>query len=118
MKIFHCADTHLGYRAYSRHVPEGEPDAGLNLREADVYAAWDRLIAAAIAAKPDVVIHAGDLFDRVRPSNRAIDRALEGLHRLSQAGLPTIIVAGNHETPRLRETGHDDCREPRLREPV
>ena len=106
MKIFHCADTHLGYRAYSRHVPEGEPDAGLNLREADVYAAWDRLIAAAIATKPDVVIHAGDLFDRVRPSNRAIDRALEGLHRLSQAGLPTIIVAGNHETPRLRETGH------------
>jgi len=106
VRLFHCADTHLGYRAYGRLVPEGEADAGLNQREVDIYAAWDRLVAAALAERPDVVIHAGDLFDRVRPSNRALDRALEGLYRLSAAGLPVVVVAGNHETPRLRETGH------------
>lgn len=106
MRLFHCADTHLGYRAYGRLVPEGEADAGLNQREVDVYAAWDRLVEAALAERPDVVLHAGDLFDRVRPSNRALDRALEGLYRLSAAGLPVVVVAGNHETPRLRETGH------------
>lgn len=106
MIIFHCADTHLGYRTFNKTVPLDEDDAGLNQREADVYNAWDRLVNEAIKAKPDVFIHAGDFFDRVSPSNRAIVRAREGLYKLSEAGIKSVILAGNHETPRLSETGH------------
>mgnify|MGYP001158343500 FL=1 len=106
VKIFHCADTHLGYRAYNKLVPENKHDAGLNQREADIYASWNNLVEAALQEKPDVFIHAGDLFDRVRPSNMAISKAREGLYRLSEANIPTIVVAGNHETPRIARTGH------------
>ncbi len=55
--------------------------------------------------RPDVVLHSGDLFDTVRPSNRALSFALEQLVRLSEAEIPIVIIAGNHSTPRLRETG-------------
>ena len=104
--IFHCADTHLGYRTYNKTVPSGEKDEGLNQREADIYNAWDQLVEEAIRIKPDVFIHAGDFFDRVSPSNRAIVRARNGLYRLSEAGINAVILAGNHETPRMVETGH------------
>ena len=106
MRIFHCADTHLGYRTFNKTVPIEEKNAGLNQREADVYNAWDKLVQEAIKKKPDVFIHAGDFFDRVSPSNRAIVRAREGLYKLSEAKIKSVILAGNHETPRLAETGH------------
>ena len=101
MLIFHCADTHLGYRTFNKTAPLEDKDAGLNQREADVYNAWDQLVQEAIRIKPDIFIHAGDFFDRVSPSNRAIVRAREGLYKLSEAGIKTIILAGNHETPRF-----------------
>ena len=106
MLIFHCADTHLGYRTFNKTVPPEEEYAGSNQREIDLYNAWEALVQEAIEIKPDVFIHAGDFFDRVSPSNRAIERAREGLYRLSDAGIRSVILAGNHETPRLSETGH------------
>lgn len=106
LRIVHTADTHLGYSAYQRLVPEGEPYAGLNQREADVYTAWHALIDTTIEHKPDIFLHAGDLFDAVRPSNRALHEAITGLRRLIDSGIPAVLIAGNHETPRLRETGH------------
>ncbi|KAA0010555.1 MAG: hypothetical protein FE037_04570 [Thermoplasmata archaeon] len=42
----------------------------------------------------------------MRPTNRAISVALEQILRLSKMGIPTIIIAGNHETPKLKGTGH------------
>jgi DNA repair exonuclease SbcCD nuclease subunit len=91
---------------FNKTVPLDEEDAGLNQREADIYNAWDKLVQEAIQIKPDVFIHAGDFFDRVSPSNRAIVRARDGLYKLSEAGIKSVILAGNHETPRLAETGH------------
>jgi len=102
MKIFHLADTHLGYSAY-RKV---SPDTRLNQREMDVFAVFEEFVDAAISNKPDLIIHAGDLFDSVRPSNRAIAFALRQLLRISEAKIPIVIISGNHETPRLKET---DC---------
>jgi len=87
-------------------VPLDEEGAGLNQREVDVYNAWDKLIQEAIQIKPDVFIHAGDFFDSVTPSSRAIVRARDGLYKLSEANIKSVILAGNHETPRLTETGH------------
>lgn len=100
VRIFHTSDTHLGHAQYPR------TDAtGLNQREADVYAVWHAFIDQAVAERPDLVIHAGDLFDGVRPSNRALAHALDGFLKLSRAGIPVVATAGNHEHPRMRETG-------------
>ncbi len=41
----------------------------------------------------------------MRPTNRALSFALEQLLRISDAGIPVVMIAGNHSTPRLRETG-------------
>jgi DNA repair exonuclease SbcCD nuclease subunit len=101
MKLLHLADTHLGYSAYNKL----DPDTGLNQREVDVYNAFKQFVDYAIDIKPDLVLHAGDLFDSVRPSNRAISVGMEQILRLSRASIPIVIIAGNHETPRLRETG-------------
>ncbi|MBI0583420.1 MAG: exonuclease SbcCD subunit D [Methanomassiliicoccus sp.] len=101
----HVADTHIGFSAYRRVCDEDGPFKGLNQREVDTYQAFERFVDRVLDIRPDVVLHSGDLFDTVRPSNRALSFALEQLVRLSDAGIPTIIIAGNHSTPRLRETG-------------
>ena len=100
MRIFHTSDTHLGHQQYPR-----TDEAGLNQREQDIYAAWHKVVDAAVAEGPDLFLHAGDLFDGVRPGNRALAHAMDGFLKLSRAGIPTVVIAGNHEHPRLRETG-------------
>ena len=102
MRIVHISDSHLGFSAYSKV----EPREGVNQREQDVYDAFQQAIDKAIALKPDLLVHAGDLFDNVRPQNRAIDFALRQLLRLSEAGIETVLISGNHSTPRMRETGN------------
>ncbi|KYK28917.1 DNA repair exonuclease [Thermoplasmatales archaeon SG8-52-1] len=101
MKILHVSDTHLGYSAYRKATPDG-----INQREIDTYDAFDQFIDYAIKSKPDLIIHGGDLFDSVRPNNRAITFAIEQILRLSKKKIPIIIIAGNHEHPKLKETGH------------
>ena len=100
MKILHLADTHIGYSAYNTL-----DENGYNQREMDVYDAFARVVDAALKEEPDIVLHAGDLFESVRPSNRAISFVIEQLLRLSDAGIPFVAISGNHSTPRLRETG-------------
>jgi DNA repair protein SbcD/Mre11 len=101
MKILHTADTHLGYSAYRKVTEEG-----INQREQDTYNSFKQFIDYAIENQPDYIIHAGDLFDSVRPNNRAITFAVNQILRLSKQNIPFIIIAGNHEHPKLKETGH------------
>ena len=101
MKIIHFSDTHLGFSEYNKI----DPETGLNQREQDFYNAWEQVIKDILLVKPDVVVHAGDLFHTPRPSNRAIHTALQGIKKVSDAGIPMVIVSGNHETPRIRTTG-------------
>ncbi len=101
MKLVHLSDTHLGFGTYSKT----EPTEGVNQREVDFYGAFEQGIDETIRLKPDFVVHSGDLFDTVRPQNRAIDFAMRQLIRLSEAGIETVLISGNHSTPKLRETG-------------
>jgi len=101
MRVLHLADTHLGYSAYRKVTEEG-----VNQREIDVYDAFIQCIDYAVKTKPDLVLHAGDLFDSVRPTNRAITVALQQILRLSKENIPFIVISGNHETPKLKETGN------------
>ena len=101
MKLAHIADAHLGIRQYYRQTP-----AGINQREADVAQAFRVTIDGVIAARPDAVLVAGDLFHSVRPTNAAIVFAFRQLQRLREAlpAAPVVLIAGNHDTPRSTET--------------
>ncbi|TAL34771.1 MAG: exonuclease SbcCD subunit D [Spirochaetes bacterium] len=93
--LLHLSDTHLGYSELDRVNA-----AGVNCREADFYDAFNRVIDAALDLRPDAVIHTGDFFHRPSPANRPMIEGLAGLRRLSDAGIPAVIIAGNHSTPR------------------
>jgi len=101
MKLLHFSDTHLGYSEYNKI----DPKTGINQREQDFYDAWQQVIDAIFVLEPDVVLHTGDLFHTPRPSNRAIRIALESIQKISDAGIPLVIISGNHETPRIKSTG-------------
>jgi exonuclease SbcD len=101
MKIVHLSDTHLGVRQL-HHTN----DAGRNVREQDVYDAFERAIDRIIELRPDAVVHAGDLFDGYHPSSTAMVVAFDQFKRLHEAGIPTVVIAGNHSTPRVAATDH------------
>ena len=46
----------------------------------------------------DVVVIAGDLFDRAVPRPRAVDTAAGFVRRLISAGIEVVVVNGNHDT--------------------
>ncbi len=101
MKILHVADTHLGFSAYRKTTKDG-----INQREIDIYNAFEQFINYALSTKPDLIIHAGDLFDNVRPNNRAITFTISQIVKLSKNKIPIVLVSGNHEHPKIIETGH------------
>ncbi len=101
MRIVHISDTHAGHRAYNAL----DDNLGVNQREADTYEAFKQAVDKILKISPDVLIHAGDLFDTPRPSNRAISFIFEQLMRLANQNIPVVIIAGNHSTPRMRDTG-------------
>ena len=103
MKIVHLADLHLGYRAYHRVTPRG-----VNVREADVADAFRRAVERTVELRPDLVLVAGDVFHTVRPSNTAIAGAFRQFSTLTESlpGVPVVMIAGNHDSPRSSDTGN------------
>jgi exonuclease SbcD len=99
MRIIHIADTHLGLSAF--HALDAD---GMNLRERLLYDHFLSAIDQIIAQRPDVLVHAGDLFDHVRPKNRSFVTVLEALNRLQDAGIPVVAIAGNHSMGKTRYT--------------
>lgn len=59
--------------------------------------AYDRVIEAALAREVDFVIIAGDMFDSSYPSYCDYLHFFEGLEKLDAAGIPTYLIAGNHD---------------------
>jgi DNA repair protein SbcD/Mre11 len=101
LRIAHLADTHLGYSAYGK----ADPESGRNQRAVDI----ERSLAAAIddilTREVDLVVHAGDVFHHTRPSWSTLSHFVRQMRRLERAGIPAVVIAGNHDTPRLRTTG-------------
>ncbi|MBA3423627.1 MAG: metallophosphoesterase [Rubrobacter sp.] len=91
----------MGYTRYARLCP----NTGRNQREVDVQEAYGRAVDAILERDVDLVIHSGDAFDSVRPATHVIIGFLNQTARITaRAGIPYLVAAGNHETPRLRTT--------------
>lgn len=96
MIVAHLSDLHLGFRAY------GRVERGVDVRERDVAAAFERASQELVKARPDVVVIAGDVFDRPDPPAGAIVALARGLEVLRAAlpDAPVLLVAGPRDTPR------------------
>ena len=99
MRFVHIGDSHLGLSQFSRLDGEGG-----NLRERLVYDHFLAAVDAIVRVRPDAVVHSGDLFQSVRPRTRAYTTALEAISRLGDAGIPLVIIAGNHDMRKSRYT--------------
>jgi DNA repair exonuclease SbcCD nuclease subunit len=93
-RFLHAADLHLdtpfsGLGKVAPHVREALRDASLE--------AWDGLVALALDEEVAFVVLAGDLYDGAERGLRAQLRVRDGLRRLSDAGIETFVVHGNHD---------------------
>lgn len=94
MKIFHFSDTHLWLTLENTS------------REEDFYTNFSFIFDKILEESPDVVVNTWDLFHTSKPSNKAISVVIENLLKLQKSGIPFLILAGNHDTPRLSTTTH------------
>ncbi len=88
MKLLHTADWHLGAKL------------GRHDRTADHRAALRALLDIATSERPDLIIHAGDLFDAYRPPYPALRLGVTALQRLARIA-PTVVISGNHDSGAL-----------------
>lgn len=101
IRIAHISDTHLGYRALNKTHPE----SGRNQRTVDVELAFERAIDDILKREVDAVIHGGDVFHHARPTWQSMRHFIRQMRRIEHAGIPALVIAGNHDTPRIRTGG-------------
>jgi len=97
MKIVAFGDTHLSERI-SLLGSNGRTSSGerQSLADARAYFVW--LAECAEGERADVILSAGDLFDRARPTPAEYSVAIDGLRALA-AIAPVVIIPGNHDLP-------------------
>jgi len=88
MLMLHTSDWHLGR----------------SLHRADLRAAQaaflDHLVEVVRAEKVDVVLVAGDVYDRAVPPVDAVELCEDALLRLHETGVKIVLISGNHDSAR------------------
>ncbi len=90
----HAADLHLdtpfqGLSRVNGRLAERLQDASLD--------AYDRLVRLALDRDAAFLVVAGDVYDGKSRGLRAQLRFREGLERLSERGIPSFVIHGNHD---------------------
>jgi len=84
----HTADWHLGRIFYNIHLTE------------DQAFVLEQFVSLVKDTRPDVVVIAGDVYDRAVPPPEAVSLLNEVLSQLLlDCRLPVIVIAGNHDSP-------------------
>jgi exonuclease SbcD len=92
-KILHFADAHIDMANYGRH----DPESGLPMRVMDFLKSLDTIVEAAISEKVDLVLFAGDAYKDRSPAPTFQREWGRRVMRLSRAGIPTLLLVGNHD---------------------
>lgn len=88
MKILHTSDWHIGRQLHNVSLLQDQAHV------------LDQIINIVIEQQVDVVLIAGDIYDRAIPPAAAITLVDEVLDRLCrELNLPVIVIAGNHDSP-------------------
>ncbi|MDT0632506.1 exonuclease SbcCD subunit D [Rubrivirga sp. S365] len=95
MKILHCADIHLGYETHGRL----DPATGLSTRLLDFRRSFDFMVERAVAEEVDLFLFAGDAYRTADPTPTQQKQFAEALRPVVDAGIPVVMVVGNHDHP-------------------
>ena len=97
IRLLHFADLHIGMENYGRL----DPATGVNGRVLDFLHRFDEVIDYGLDHEVDLVIFCGDAFKMRNPTptyQRAFARRVK---RLSDAGVPVVLLVGNHDLPTM-----------------
>jgi exonuclease SbcD len=94
LTILHFADAHIDMANKGRH----DPVSGLPVRVQDFLKSLDTIVDTAIAEKVDLVLFAGDAYKDRNPAPTFQREWGRRVMRLSRAGIPTLLLIGNHDT--------------------
>src|ERR1700694_1749255 len=88
MRLLHTADWDIG-----------RVTMGIS-RDEDIHASVEQVIQIAREEKPDLIVHAGDVFDSFRPGWADLQWATDKLRELADLA-PTGVLSGNHDSQAL-----------------
>jgi DNA repair exonuclease SbcCD nuclease subunit len=91
-QFIHLADVHLGYDQY-----------GSKERYNDFARAFMDILDDAIRRKVDVVLIAGDLFNKRAIDALTLTQAYESLQKLKAQSIPVVAIEGNHDRSYYRD---------------
>jgi exonuclease SbcD len=86
MRLLHTSDWHLGRTLHGLSLIDAQRDA------------VDHVVTHAIAREVDLVIVAGDIFDRAVPPIEALRILNDAVARLHEASIAVVLIAGNHDS--------------------
>jgi exonuclease SbcD len=93
IKILHLSDIHLGSTTHGKVNPQ----TGLNTRLEDFVSALTICIDRAINEPADLVLFGGDAFPDATPPPLVQQAFAKQFRRLADAGIPTVLLVGNHD---------------------
>jgi exonuclease SbcD len=93
IRLLHFADAHIDMANYGRH----DPQSGLPMRVIDFLKSLDMIVDTAISEKVDLVLFAGDTYKDRNPAPTFQREWGRRIIRLSKAGIPTVLLVGNHD---------------------
>lgn len=95
MRFYHTADIHFGVENYGRI----DAKTGIHTRLLDFRDSLARVIDRAIEENIDFFLFSGDAYKTAHPTPTQQKLLVEQLLRLYSAGIPVVIVVGNHDHP-------------------
>ena len=102
IKVFHFADTHFGVENYGRL----DPATGLNTRLLDFSRTLNTAIDAALERGAQLAVFAGDAYKARDPSQTHQREFAKCIRRLTERGVPVVMLTGNHDIPAMRGRAH------------
>jgi len=106
VSVLHLSDIHMGSGFTHGRL---NPETGMNTRLEDFVATLSRCIDRAIAAPVDLVLFGGDAFPDATPPP-LVQQAFAGqFRRLADAGIPTVLLVGNHDQHAQGQGGASLC---------
>ncbi|MBU2499635.1 MAG: exonuclease SbcCD subunit D [Proteobacteria bacterium] len=94
MKFVHTADSHLGFEVV-KTAPS--PGKGRQRRAEWIFRNFVTVVDHAMEIEADLFIHSGDLFNKYYIPRERLDDLIKPLLDLERAGIPVLIIPGNHE---------------------
>lgn len=93
MRLLHTSDWHLGRSLHRVSLLDAQR------------AFLDHLLLTVTEQRVDAVLVAGDIYDRAVPPLAAVELFDDVLHRLAAHRVPTVLISGNHDSPRRLGVG-------------